>query len=261
MNTIKLIAIDMDGTLLDSKKHVPPDFEQWVLNHKNIKVVAASGRQYYTLRDIFPLAKDQLLYSAENGGLVFDHGENIFCDAMNPEDVLECIHLTEALPGVTPILCGVESAYMRHSDKNVEDQGHMFYHHLTFLDSLERCPEMHRIIKIALYIDHHGAEQFIDKIRLSRRVRSTVSGKDWIDVNNRTVNKGTGIQELQKRYEISSEESMAFGDYMNDYAMLQVCGESYAMGNACAEIKAVARHETTSNDEDGVMRILRRLPN
>ena len=68
---IKLVALDMDGTLLDSNKRQPPDFMDWVKAHPAIKTVIASGRQYYTLvKDFIPI-KDQLIYIAENGGIVF----------------------------------------------------------------------------------------------------------------------------------------------------------------------------------------------
>jgi hydroxymethylpyrimidine pyrophosphatase-like HAD family hydrolase len=52
---------------------------------------------------------------------------------------------------------------------------------------------------------------------------------------------------------------MGFGDYMNDYEMLKVCGESYAMANACEGIANLAKHTTLSNDEDGVMAVLRTM--
>lgn len=256
-NKIRLVAVDMDGTLLDSKKRIPDGFEEWVVGHPEVKVIAASGRQYYTLRDMFPLAADLLMYSAENGGLVFDQGENVFRDAMDRRDVADCIAAVSEMPSVTPILCAVQSAYMCHADENIESQGHMYYHHLTFLDNLYACPEFGQVIKVALYIGDHRAADTIHQIHLSDRVRPVVSGTDWIDVNNRTVNKGAGIRIIQKKYHISREESMAFGDYMNDYAMLRECAESYAMGNACAEIKRIAAHETDTNDENGVMNVLR----
>ncbi|MBQ6985849.1 MAG: HAD hydrolase family protein, partial [Oscillibacter sp.] len=48
---IRLVATDMDGTLLNSRKELPPDFEAWVVSHPGIRVAIASGRQYYTLYD------------------------------------------------------------------------------------------------------------------------------------------------------------------------------------------------------------------
>lgn len=53
---------------------------------------------------------------------------------------------------------------------------------------------------------------------------------------------------------------MAFGDYLNDYDLLLSCGESYAMENAHPKLKEIAKYITASNDEDGVMKILRQIP-
>ena len=85
---IKLVAVDMDGTLLNSKKEMPEEFIPWVKSHPEIKTVIASGRQYYTLeRDFLPI-RDNLAFIAENGGLVFEKGEIIFKDEIDKQDVL-----------------------------------------------------------------------------------------------------------------------------------------------------------------------------
>ena len=81
----------------------------------------------------------------------------------------------------------------------------------------------------------------------------------WIDISNRSVNKGAAVTALLQRLSIPSAHAMAFGDYLNDYTLLQSCGESYAMANAHPDLKAIAKHVTASNDEDGVMKILRTL--
>ena len=64
---------------------------------------------------------------------------------------------------------------------------------------------------------------------------------------------------IQDIYGISPEECVAFGDYMNDYEMLQNCGESYAMENAHDEIKKVAKYIAPSNDDEGVMQVLKKI--
>ena len=56
---LKLVALDMDGTLLDSQKRLPPDFIPWVENHPDIKTIIASGRQYHTLIKDFIVMKCQ----------------------------------------------------------------------------------------------------------------------------------------------------------------------------------------------------------
>ena len=75
--SIKLLALDLDGTLLDSEKKMPVDFLPWVREHSEVRTVIASGRQYYTILRDFPVGRDNITIIAENGGLVFDEN-NVF---------------------------------------------------------------------------------------------------------------------------------------------------------------------------------------
>ncbi|MEE3489137.1 MAG: HAD family hydrolase [Bulleidia sp.] len=257
---IRLVALDMDNTLLDSRKRLPVDFMDWVRSHPEIKVVIGSGRQYFTLRDNMQGIEDLILYDAENGALVFDQGVNIYCDAMQKEDILAVLDEMEKIPDTAVILCAVQSAYMQHSFPEAEEQAQIYYHHLTFLEDLRQCPEMDEVVKVTAYFRNHDSEKWVKGIHLRDAVHPAVSGPDWIDFNNSSVNKGTGIRMIQKKYGITREESMAFGDAMNDLEMLQACEESYAMKNGMEELKKAAKHVTEySNDEDGVMRVLRTL--
>ena len=104
---IKLAAFDMDGTLLDSNKKLPPDFIGWVGRHPEIKPVIASGRQYYTLvRDFLPI-KDSMVFVAENGGFVFEREEVIYSNEMQKEDIVRCLKLISHIKGMTPLICRV----------------------------------------------------------------------------------------------------------------------------------------------------------
>ena len=68
---IRLVALDMDGTLLNTNNELPEDFFPWVKSHPMIRTVIASGRQYQTLRDNMSEIKDELTIIAENGGFVY----------------------------------------------------------------------------------------------------------------------------------------------------------------------------------------------
>ena len=78
MTDIKLIATDMDGTLLNNRKQLPPDFIPWVKAHPQLLTVIASGRQYYTLYRDFREIGDQLVFIADNGGFIFEKGRMIY---------------------------------------------------------------------------------------------------------------------------------------------------------------------------------------
>ena len=79
-----------------------------------------------------------------------------------------------------------------------------------------------------------------------------------MDVMNSGVNKGAALRTIQEKLGISREETMSFGDYLNDYELLLEAKESYAMANAHDKLKEIAAHIAPSNREQGVMRVIRR---
>ncbi|MBO9659671.1 MAG: HAD hydrolase family protein, partial [Chitinophagaceae bacterium] len=83
-----------------------------------------------------------------------------------------------------------------------------------------------------------------------------VSGKIWLDLSHQLANKGRALQAVQQQLNISVEECMAFGDYLNDVEMMQQAYFSYAMSNAHPEVKKAARFEAMSNEENGVGQVI-----
>ncbi len=259
-SSIQLVALDMDGTLLNSSKQLPADFIDWVRNHPSIQTVISSGRQYYNLVSLFEPVKDQLIYISDNGGYVFEQDQMIYSNAMTNEDIRECLSLLSGVDGLSLILCGAKSAYMYHASSYIEENAHMYYGRLQFVTDLDAVIGTDCIAKIAIFVDDHNAENVYHNFPfLNERITPILSGDSWIDISNRSVSKGAAVTALLQRLCIPSEHAMAFGDYLNDYTLLQSCGESYAMANAHPDLKAIAKHVTASNDEDGVMKILRTL--
>ena len=86
-----------------------------------------------------------------------------------------------------------------------------------------------------------------------------ISGKNWLDISNPTSNKGTAIQFLQKEMNITPEQTMVFGDYLNDLEMLEAAYYSYAMKNAHENVKKTARFITESNTNLGVEKIIQQV--
>lgn len=260
MTDIKLIATDMDGTLLNNRKQLPPDFIPWVKAHPQLLTVIASGRQYYTLYRDFREIGDQLVFIADNGGFIFEKGKMTYCNAMSRECVELCLDQLRTMPEITPIVCGAESAYMRHGNPEAEEQAAHYYARITFVEDLYSAAAGDRIAKIALFIPGGRAEEVGKTFRCAHEsLHFSVSGRDWIDISNAGIHKGAAIREIRRQHGIAREECMAFGDFMNDREMLEECGESYAMENACDGIKAIAKHRAPSNEENGVMQILQKI--
>ena len=84
---IRLIACDMDGTLLDSRKRLPPRFDQALseLHRRGIRFVISSGRQYYNLLTVMQGRVEGLTYIADNGAMAFEGGHNLFADELDLE--------------------------------------------------------------------------------------------------------------------------------------------------------------------------------
>lgn len=257
---IRLIATDMDGTLLDSNKKLPPGFTEWVKNHPDIKTVIASGRQYYTLARDFAPIKDQLIYIAENGALIFEKDEILYCNEMQKEDIFQSLKLIEGVKESTPILCGANAAYMEIAEEHILREARMYYARLELAEDLYDAAMQDKIVKIAIFVDQKMAEAAMAYFtNLENHLATVLSGDSWIDISNRSVNKGIAVAAIQQKYGIDRKESMAFGDYLNDVGLIKSCEESYCMENGHPDLKALAKYITASNDEHGVMKVLQQL--
>lgn len=260
---IKLVAVDMDGTLLNGKKEMPEEFIPWVKSHPEIKTVIASGRQYYTLERDFLSIKDDLTFIAENGGLVFEKGEIIYKDEMNKQDVLDCLAIIDKVPFATPVVCGAKSAYItkKDADEEICYNVEMYYERSQIVEDLREAVRNDTIVKVAIYFKKEKAEESMKYFEnISKDLNAVLSGASWIDIATRTESKGNAIKAICKKYNIAYEEAMCFGDYLNDMSLIESCGESYCMKNGHPTLKALAKHVTEkTNDENGVMEVLKTL--
>ena len=252
---IKLIAADLDGTLLDSHKQLPaalPDLLRR-LRARGIRFMPASGRQYYNLAALFPESAQELLFIAENGAMTVDCGHTLFVDDIPPADLVQPIALTRQAPHTYAILAGEHSAYCEDDDPVFMENAQMYYARLERVPDLLEAAQHDRVCKIAVF-EHGNAEKGCYPLLkpLEKRFQVVLSGADWVDLMNPGVNKGTAMQKIQKALGILPEECMAFGDYLNDKELLEAVTHSFAMANAHPALKA--SHIAPSNDEDGVVR-------
>lgn len=261
-SNIKLIAVDMDGTLVNDRKEMPKDFIPWIKAHKNKKIVIASGRAYYTNVALFGDAAKDMIFLSDNGGVIYENGSFLYQKGLETEEVIKCIRLFEGNPLTEVILCAADQSYLHDpaGDEDYQWQVDTYYINHTYTEDLEQAAKDHKIIKVSVYIREKKAQEVFDSLpELSGELKASVGGPEWIDIGNKTVDKGAGLKILEEIKGVSREETMAFGDYMNDYTMLQEAGESYAMENAIPEIKKIAKYQAPSNNDEGVMKVLKKV--
>lgn len=260
---IKLIATDMDGTLLDSRKRMPEDILSVVraLREKGASFIIASGRQYASLRrDLEALAGD-VIFIAENGALIVENDQQLFINPLQSEVLPDILNAAKDLPGVYAVVCRAGGALVEASAPEAFVRGMTMYYDDTQVvpDLIAACEGLTDVCKVAFCSMGNAATHALPPLQsaLGGRLAVILSGQDWVDVMKPGVNKGSAMRMLQRQRGVSPEECMAFGDYLNDYELLESVGESYAMENALPELKRIAKHIAPSNDENGVMRVVK----
>ena len=259
---IKLIASDMDGTLLNDKNEIHEEFYKVFqeLKKQNIIFAAASGRQYYNLAKRFEKIKDDMMFIAENGTFVVYKGEELVVNPLDINLAREIIKVVRNIDNAYAILCGKNSAYIESNDERIIEQTEKYYARYEIVDDLTKVED--EVLKVAI-CDFDGAEhnsnRYFDDFRDKTQV--AVSGHLWLDIMAKGINKGVAIKEIQEQLGISFEETMVFGDYLNDLEMMGSAYHSYAMENAHDDLKKAARFITKSNDESGVVHAIKTFLN
>ncbi len=258
---IKLVACDVDGTLVDSGKRLPPGFPEAVrkLRARGVRFVIASGRQYYNVLKTFDVVKDDIDILSDNGAMLLDRDGAYFTSPLAADDVSAVCAAVASLPTVSVLLAGVRAAYMRAATPFCTGEVVRYYERLVIAPDAFRLAKEDVVCKIALFDDESSAKNLVPALApFADHLTPSLSGDHWLDIMNLGIDKGSGLRILLDRFGVKPEECMAFGDYDNDIEMLRACGESYAMANATDAVKSVCRHEAPSNDEAGVMQVLYR---
>ncbi len=258
---IKLIASDVDGTLVDSQKRLPPGFPEAVrkLREHGVVFAIASGRQYYNVLKTFDCVRDDIVVMPDNGAMLIEDDEAYYTSRMSAEDVAAILKAVEPIPTAHPLLEGVRALYMRPGSDFYEHEIARYYERRVVSDDAFEQAASDTICKVAIFDDESSAQNIAPAVvRFSDHLNVALSGDNWLDIMNMGVDKGSGLRIILDHLGVKPEECMAFGDYDNDIQMLKICGESYAMANATDAVKAVCRHTAPSNDEAGVMQVLRR---
>lgn len=263
---IKLIITDMDGTLLNNNHEIDDEFWPLLekLKEKNILFTVASGRPYYNLAKKFENVKENIMFIAENGSLVIYKEKEIFSSIISKEDIKRIKNICKRITGIVPIYCAKDHAYIEKSyfiayEQLINDEVAKYYNNMKIIENIEDIDE--KFIKVAI-CDSLGSETNSYPIlkEYENIYQIVLSGKVWADISNLGTNKGVAIKEIQNKLNISYEETMAFGDYLNDLEMMKHGKYSFAMKNAHKDLIKVANFITKDdNDNLGVINTIKEI--
>lgn len=264
--SIKLVAIDIDGTLLNSQHAITPAVYEAIQEAKaaGVKIVIATGRPISGIRGIL-----EQLHLTEmgdyvitfNGGLVLEVGSDkeILKETLSYEDYLriEALARRLQLPMHASTQQGIYTAN-RDIGKYTLYEANLVHSPLYY----RRIEEMQdkEIIKVMLVDEAEQLDKAMPILQeeLGETFYTAKSAPFYFEVTPKTVNKGRAIQHLAAALGLDMNETMAIGDQENDRSMLEVVASPVIMENGDPNLKAIAKHITKSNDEDGVAYAIRK---
>ena len=260
---IKLIVSDIDGTLLEEgTNRLNPELLETILmlRKKGIQFAAASGRHQTSVRKTFDPILEKIFIVADNGAYLGCKNRHLFLYPLNRAMVFQMIEDVKAMSDLSIVISGADIAYMeKESDPYLEDWVVNGYQYdLKLLENFHQIQE--DILKVALYRKEGVDAQYESFYKkYGGQVKLAISGRSWLDVIGLNVNKGEAVKTLQESLGIAPEETMVFGDQMNDLEMMKQAYYSFAVGNAREEVKKAARFQADTSGNNGVLKVLKQL--
>ena len=274
---IKLIASDMDGTLLNHNHKIPKENVKLINFAKNqgIEFVVATGRAYY---EALPALNEENISCdviSFNGGIVYDKNGNIISiTPMVTKDLYYTIEILKSFD-ISYQLYTKNTIYTRSIETDInayidlirsngyepdvehlraEAQQKLDLGYITEVDNIELYlnEEENPPIKIiAISNDISKLKNATKLLSENTNISVTSSGANNIEIMHKNATKGEALKEIAKIYGINLENTLAIGDNLNDQAMLGIVGYSVAMKNGNTILKEQAKYVTEKTNSEG----------
>lgn len=254
---IKLIITDLDGTFLnrhgDYNRVLFPHIKN-LMQQKGVAFALCTGKQCERVEELFGEQVRDFWILGDSATRIKHAGEYVYQSLIKNSLGREIIATLEAVNDEPVVIaCTPYGAYVKTSlAPEMLAKVKMSYANVVQVESFAEV--MHDFVKISLFDIKGRCPQI--KPHLSAyfdKAYIVVSEDAWIDIANVGVHKGHTVEILQQRLGVSAEETMVFGDGLNDIELMTRAAWSFAMRNAFDETKQAARFITGYNDDDAVM--------
>ena len=266
--TIKLIATDLDGTLLDPKGQVDLPRLEKILDHleeRGIRFVIATGNEIHRVKQLLGHLTERVVLIVANGARIFEGNQLLQAQTWDDDMVNRALEFFKGRECQEQfVVTSMNGGFVKEGTVFTQLENFMtpemielFYQRMNFVEELE-SHLFGGVLKMSLVVGEERSDSVLEEINqlFNGSVQAVSSGYGCIDILQSGIHKAWALQELLKRWDIKAEEIMAFGDSENDVEMLQLAGIAYAMENADDKAKAVATDFAPSNSQAGVYQVL-----
>lgn len=260
MTKYKALALDLDGTLTNSKKQISAENKLAIHRaiDRGVAVILASGRpvlgMMHLVRELELKEKGGYVLAYNGGNIIDCRNGKLMYERILPAECISLICSSAKKNGVVPMTY-TEDEIVAEDD---EDE-YMIKEAICNSAKIKKVEDLESFVnypvaKFLVVGEHEKLIPVRDELKnaFSEQLDVFFSESYFLEVVPKGVAKSTSLDSLLKKINIKREELMACGDGMNDIPMLEYAGFSVAMENAYPEVKKYADFITLSNDEDGV---------
>ena len=263
LSDFKLLALDMDGTSLDSDGKLPIELINFINseNFGNLVIVFATGRMPLAVYNPLKMLNISKVVISHNGAVISNlENGNCYYENYVPSEIVQFsinlhkqfqipLHLNLTNEVITDKITSTSKIYAKHLGIEIKQ--------------LDLSTMKENVISLLFLSKKSELDSILKQIKNRFKNFSYVLIPDknfWLlQILPKNTSKGGGVIQLAKILNISKEDIISFGDSYNDVEMLRNSGIGIAMGNSCEELKEIADYITLSNDDNGVLKALQNL--
>lgn len=259
----KFIAVDMDGTLLNSNGIITGNTVEGIrhLVSQGIIFTISTGRPIQGVEKYNSLLHLKGPIITYNGAMIVDAEthETLFERGLLRDDAIKIYELGLYYDTTMCIWAG-NQLYGNRLDSRIHDYKKLSGIEPIKIDCIEEILDL-GVTKILWYDEEDVIEGIMRELstEMFSEVTYCTSKPTFLEFFNRKVSKSEAMSQIGLMYNISSKEMIAIGDGLNDLSMIQYAGVGIAMDNADREVKENAQYITSSNDDEGVLKAIKRF--